>query len=182
MTIGIGILCKDGIVFASDGMCSAGPVGVDNLKTHIVKDRIVFCCAGADNYLQFFLNFLNLKFNEFQFDVPNRTADNIISSIVNGFYTYISALMVVNIPPHTQNILLQRLQNDFLSQPSQFQAIVGFFHNSNFYLYRIEGLTPSPIKPTGMWYTIIGSGFFHGMPSIHLIKKITNKVIETYEK
>ena len=40
MTIGIGVLCKDGVVIASDGMCSAGPVGVDNLKTHIIQQEI----------------------------------------------------------------------------------------------------------------------------------------------
>ena len=84
MTIGIGVLCKDGVVIASDGMCSAGLVGVDNLKTHIIQNKIVCCCAGADNYLQFFINFLNLKFDEFRFDAPDRTADNIISSIIVG--------------------------------------------------------------------------------------------------
>lgn len=173
MTIGIGVLCRDGVVIASDGMCSAGPVGVDNLKTHIIQNKIVCCCAGADNYLQFFVNFLNLKFNEFGFDTPNRTADNIISSIITGFYTYVSALMIANIPAHTQDLLLQRLQNDFLNpQAIQFESVIGFSHNGEFYLYRINGLTPFPIKPTGMWYAIIGSGFLHGMPSIHLIKKI----------
>lgn len=173
MTIGIGVLCKDGVVIASDGMCSAGPVGVDNLKTHIIQNKIVCCCAGADNYLQFFINFLNLKFNDFGFDTRNRTADDIISSIISGFYAYVSALMVANIPTHTQNLLLQKLQNDFLNlQTIQFASLIGFFHNNDFYLYRIDGLTPSPMKPTGMWYAIIGSGFLHGMPSIHLIKKI----------
>ena len=173
MTIGIGVLCRDGVVIASDGMCSTGPVGVDNLKTHIIQNKIVCCCAGADNYLQFFVNFLNLKFTEFGFDAPNITADDIISSIITGFYTYVSTLMVANMPAHTQHLLLQKLQNDFLNpEKLQFSSVIGFSHNNNFYLYRIDGLIPSPIKPTGMWYTIIGSGFLHGMPSIHLIKKI----------
>lgn len=171
MTIGIGVLCRDGVVIASDGMGAAGPVGVDNLKTHIIQNRIVCCCAGADRYLQFFLNFLNLKFNEFHFDAPNRTADEIISSIVTGFYTYVTVLMSTNIPAHTQNTLLQSLQNDFL-QNIQFAAVIGFYHCNNFYLYRVDGLIVSPIQPTGTWYTIIGSGFTNGMPSIHLIKKI----------
>ncbi|MCQ2581519.1 MAG: hypothetical protein MJ170_00870 [Alphaproteobacteria bacterium] len=171
MTIGIGVLCRDGVVIASDGMCSVDQVGVDNLKTHIVKNRIVCCCAGADNYLRFFLNFLNLKFEDFQFDVPDRTADAIISDITKGFYNFINELMITKVPEHTKGLLIQKLHNDFLQQ-IQFVSVIGFYHCGEFYLYKITGLMISPIQSSGMWYTIIGSGFTNGMPSIHLIKKI----------
>lgn len=171
MTIGIGVLCRDGVVIASDGMGTAGPVGVDNLKTHIIKDRIVCCCAGSDRYLQLFLNFLNLKYNDFNFDIPEKTPDKIISDIVTGFYNFVNDLMINRVPTHTHQVLIQSLQNDFL-QNIQFVAVIGFYHCNKFYLYRVDGLIVSPILPAGTWYTIIGSGFTNGMPSIHLIKKI----------
>ena len=113
----------------------------------------------------------NLKFEEFKFDTPDRTADDIIFDIIKGFYNFLNALMLSNIPEHSKGLLIQKLQSDFLHQ-IQFASVIGFYHCGNFYLYRVDGLIVSPIQSSGMWYSIIGSGFTNGMPSIHLIKKI----------
>ena len=63
MTILVGILCEDGAVVASDGMCSMnlGPtpfVGMSNLKIHIIDEQLIVACAGADNYMTLFVSFL----------------------------------------------------------------------------------------------------------------------------
>jgi 20S proteasome alpha/beta subunit len=63
MTLLVGILCEDGIVVASDGMMSRNLgvtpfVGISNIKTHIIDSQLIVACAGDDNLMTQFVNFL----------------------------------------------------------------------------------------------------------------------------
>ncbi len=187
MTIIVGILCSDGTVIASDSMASNNIgllnfIGIENSKTEIIKDFIV-SCAGDDNLMTVFINFLN------SYSRPSviQNSDCIAFSISGGFRQYCERLYIdpikLDTPIQVINnqvfildpIKQQLIANFYKKIDEQFHAIITFEHNGNHFLYYFAGFQPpQTLRDNGLWYKIIGSGNLIGMPSIHLIKNILN--------
>ncbi len=188
MTIIVSILCNDGVVIGCDGMASnnlgvTNFVGVDNLKTEIINDKFIIACAGDDNLMTLFINFLKLSYDSF----PHcNSSDEVAFSIVNGFREYCekqyinpilnNSVNVVNNVPIILDPIKNQLINEFYKKISdQFQAIISFEKNGEHFIYSLQGFQPpAMMRDKGIWYKIIGSGMLIGAPSIHLIKKILN--------
>jgi hypothetical protein len=171
----IALRCTDGVVIAADGMCShniqnSDFVGVDNLKTHIIDNKIILACAGNDAYLQYFLIWLNQNAQELLQVQQGKTPEMIISHIHGGFFTYLEQQNNY-FPPGQRQVLSQQLQQNFVNN---FSCLIGFIYDENYYLYTIQGFNCAPVLESGSWHPIIGLGFLQAEPSIHLIKRIMN--------
>jgi hypothetical protein len=174
MTILVGILCKDGAVIASDGMASQNLgttpfVATNNLKTHIIDEKLIVACAGEDNYMTLFVSFLqsnyaslSKKHEESGADVQalmNELGAKFAHRVIEIFKTY---------PPELTQNFFTTIQNGMA-----FQAIVALPFNNKHYVFHYDGkLAATMLRDNGLWHTILGSGFLIGTPSIHLVKKI----------
>lgn len=186
MTIIVGVLCSDGIVIAADGMASnnlgsTSFVGINNLKTEIIQNKLIVSCAGDDSLMTLFINYL--KSDNLSSLVSN--SDEFAFSIINGFHAYCENLYLKPIKNGTPGQVLNdvpidpikyQLVSDFYSKVNQqFAAIIAFEYNGHHFAYTLNGFQPPQmIRDGGIWYKIIGSGGLIGWPSIHLIKNILN--------
>ena len=170
MTISLGILCKDGIVLASDGMASfnfgnTNFVGIDNLKIHIVKN-FIFGFAGDDSLMQHFISYMSIS--ELTAENPNVLVSNMCSNFVKYYYELYN-----NYPEQIKNQILTQFHNNIAN--CQLSILFAFYINNDFYLYEIhQNLQFSQLKQDCSWYRIIGSGTLLGYPSIRLINNLLN--------
>ena len=175
MTIVVGALCSDGVVIASDGMLSMGYpgqpafAGFDNLKTHIISDKLIVASAGSDKVMNIFLEFLHAEIDTI-FESHYNTSFDLCSAIHSQYLNYINttfasypSIFLLN------NKLSNEIQHDF-------SAIIAFKFEDLHYLYRFFGCnSPEYIKANGeLWHTMIGCGETQAVPLIQLIIKLLN--------
>jgi len=170
MTISLGILCKDGVVLASDGMVSLNAyntnfVGIDNLKIYIVQN-FIFGFAGNDDLMRHFVSYMSEV--ELTAENPNLLVSNICSNFLYYYYKFYN-----NYPEQIKNQILTKFHNDIAN--SQLNILFAFYINNDFYLYEIgQNLQFAQIKQDCSWYKIVGSGDLVGYPSIGLINNLLN--------
>lgn len=174
MTIIVGILCQDGCIVASDGMASNNLgttpfVGIQNNKIHKIENDLIMSCAGDDNLMTLFLNFLEKNYKKLKqensFTCPIELATEIGSQFSN---------QILNAYGKYHPLFQEHYINSIKTLPGlNFAAIVAFEFCGKHYMFGYDGLlNPSKIRENGIWYSIIGSGALVAKPSIHLVKKI----------
>jgi hypothetical protein len=175
MTIIVGILCNKGCVIASDGMASNNLgttpfVGIENTKIHLVKNELLVSCAGEDNLMTLFINFLENNYLSLK-KTHESSAIDLANSIGAGFAHTIIDLYnkyPTELGTHYLGLIKQR-------GGLEFGAIIAFAFQGSHYMFGYNGsLVPSMVRDNGIWHSIIGSGELVAKPSIHLVKKILN--------
>jgi hypothetical protein len=189
MTIIVGTLCQDGVIIAADGLASNNLsnntpfVGIENLKVEEIKNTII-ACAGHDYLMTLFINYMQTEFSR-----PSHcsNSDEVACLLIKGFQGYWhrlyiapllhnSKIQIINKSPVLEDpIKNQQVCSEFQKINEGFEAMFAFEFNNQHFLYTVYGLNqPTMLRENGMWYTILGSGYFTGLPSIHLIKKVLN--------
>lgn len=174
MTIIVGILCSDGCILASDGMASNNLgtipfVGIQNTKIHKISDEAVVSCAGDDNLMTLFLNFLEKNYLRLK-NQGNYTCPIELATAIGSQFSHQVISSYGQYPPLFQEHYINKMkQNSGL----EFGAVIAFEFNGEHCMFGYDGfLNPSKIRTNGIWYSIIGSGALVAKPSIHLVKKI----------
>jgi hypothetical protein len=175
MTILVGILCDEGIVIGSDGMASLGDVGsfvgLGNIKTHVVLNKLIVSCAGRDDLMTEFINFLNL--NYYKFIIESEYSEDVFylaNKIGQEFARYmVDAIKLL--PSELNAKLLQEItENGFT-----FGALIALVFKNKHYLISYDNrLRPNLLRENGIWHKIIGTGYVVAEPSVHLVKKLLN--------
>lgn len=178
MTILVGILCEDGAIVASDGMCSMnlGPtpfVGMSNTKTHIINNRIIAACAGNDNYMTLFVNFLRSNFAKLsQSHEENSSSD--IQNLINELGAQFAHKLISTIKAYPPELVQSHLSN-IQANGLEFEAILALpFKNHHYICHYDNRLNANLLRENGLWHAILGTGYLVATPSIHLVKKILN--------
>lgn len=170
------MLCKDGIVLASDGMEShnlggTNFVGFDNLKTHIINNALIVSLAGSGKVMQDFITYLQQQ-NHINI---NDICGGFMKYYFNTFNTY---------PQEIRNVFISDIANKISQGQFDFNALIGIKNGLEYELYSIGGnMQLQKKRKECVWYEIIGSGVLIGKPSIRLIQKILNiKEIPTVDE
>lgn len=134
MTICLGILCKDGVVLASDGMESHNLsnntinfVSFENLKTHIINENLIVSLAGSGKIMQDFISYLQSKTETIE-----------INSLCGGFMQYYFNTFATY-PPQIQNVYVQDTINKIASSQFDLNALIGIKNGNEYDLYSIGG-------------------------------------------
>jgi hypothetical protein len=180
MTISLGILCKNGVVLASDGMASLNLqfssgesynfMGLDNLKVHIVNNKFICAFAGDDAIMKHFVTSLEQYLSEKW--LPSKDPNVLVGQVCSSFIKYYH-----KIHDSYPEELKAKILKDFDTkiENGSLAILLGFYIGNNFYLYQTErNLQFSIVREGCTWYKIIGSGWFVGNPCISLINELLN--------
>jgi hypothetical protein len=177
MTILVSALCEDGLVIGADSMASLNLgntnfVGVDNNKITTIDNTLIIACAGDDNLMSKFINFLNISYNSIREECKN---DKDIYSLPQKIGLQF-AHYLVNHLQQMPTLLNQQILNKIATEGFNFSAILGFtLNDNNHYLCKYDNrLIPTIIRNDGIWHIIQGSGQLVAEPSMHLVKKLLN--------
>jgi len=179
MTIGIGILCKDGIVIAGDTMFSNQITQFHFPKTRNIANfpvkgaNCIYTVAGSESAI----NLFHSKINHNDTISALSIYKNDVVKMMTTFSVKIKEMLCLNDIHLTQELnknLANRKDADPVPSIIDIQHIIGFNDGDNFQVFQCAaGMQPIQFDSNN-FCRVIGSGYIVSAPSISLIKQMLN--------